>query len=244
LDAQRPYARDPSDWGDERDLLAVVRAVRPNVLVGTSTVPGAFTREIVEEMARHVPRPIILPLSNPTRLHEQTPANLLKWTGGKALVATGSPFDPVKGPWGANGQETTIRIAECNNSVVFPGIGLGCILSRARLLTDKMLVAAVQAVAAMSPALEDPAAPLVPDVDAVRDVSVRVAKGVIKAAVEEELATQEGIPSDDEALEEWIRVQMWEPKYRDLQRVDMDGAGRAARGGLKRAGTVDRMSGM
>ncbi|OAA47914.1 Malic enzyme, NAD-binding protein [Metarhizium rileyi] len=244
-DAQKPFAKDASDWArasGKTDLLSVVQAVHPNVLVGTSTVAGAFTREVVAEMARHTARPIILPLSNPTRLHEQTPEHLLQWTQGKALVATGSPFDPVKGPWGSSGQEVAIEVAECNNSVVFPGIALGCILSRSRLLTDKMLVAAVQAVAGMSPALRDPTAPLLPDVDdaVVRQVSLQVARGVIKAAVKEAVATEEGIPSDDERLEEWIRVQMWEPRYRDLQKVELEGAGRAARGELRKAGTVER----
>jgi malate dehydrogenase (oxaloacetate-decarboxylating) len=223
----------------------VVAAVKPNVLIGTSTVPGAFTRDIVTEMAKHARRPIIFPLSNPTRLHEQTPQNLLHWTRGQALVATGSPIDPVTGPWGQDGADVTVQVAECNNSVVFPGIGLGCILSRARLLTDKMLVAAVRAVARMSPALEDPAAALLPDVDAVREVSLRVARGVVRAAVEEGVATEQGIPSDgdEERLGRWIGVQMWEPRYRELEKVAMEGAGRAARGQMRKAGTVDRRSG-
>lgn len=241
-DAQKPFTKNAADWKDkETNLLSVIQSVHPNVLIGTSTVPGAFTQEIVTEMAKHVSRPVIFPLSNPTRLHEQTPQNLLQWTQGKALVATGSPFDPVKGPWGPNGEEVTIEVAECNNSVVFPGIGLGCILSRAKLLTDKMLVAAVQAVASLSPALKDDNAPLLPDVEAVRDVSLHVAMGVIKAAMEEDLATQEGIPSDDKQLEEWVKVQMWEPKYRELVKVDLEGAGRAAKGELRKAGTVDRV---
>jgi malate dehydrogenase (oxaloacetate-decarboxylating) len=160
-------------------------------------------------------------------------------------VATGSPFDPVTGPWGQDGADVTVQVAECNNSVVFPGIGLGCILSRARLLTDKMLVAAVRAVARMSPALEDPAAALLPDVDAVREVSLRVARGVVRAAVEEGVATEQGIPSDgdEERLGRWIGVQMWEPRYRELEKVAMEGAGRAARGQMRKAGTVDRRSG-
>lgn len=234
-----------------------MQAVRPNVLIGTSTVPGAFTEDIVRAMAAHCPRPIILPLSNPTRLHEAKPADLLAWTRGKALVATGSPFPPVTGPWGTTsnrdgdngkgqeqgqggGQDVTVEVAECNNSVVFPGIGLGCILSRASRLTDRMLVAAVRAVADMSPARDDATAPLLPDVQEVRAVSVRVACGVIRAAVEEGLATEQGIPRDDADLEEWVREQMWEPRYRPLRRVGMEGATRAARGELRKAGTVNR----
>ncbi|UNI23286.1 Malate dehydrogenase (oxaloacetate-decarboxylating) [Purpureocillium takamizusanense] len=278
--AQSRYAKDPAflghDASSSSSLLGVVQSVRPNVLVGTSTVPGAFTEDIVRAMAAHAPRPIILPLSNPTRLHEAKPADLLAWTRGRALVATGSPFPPVSGPWGGcrrrsgvvdggggggnsqkerggrdgggEGEQVTVEVAECNNSVVFPGIGLGCILSRASRLTDRMLVAAVRAVADMSPARADPTAPLLPDVREVRAVSVRVACGVIRAAVDEGLATEEGIPpaidseedGKEDRLEEWVREQMWEPRYRPLRRVGMEGATRAARGELRKAGTVNR----
>lgn len=171
-------------------------------------------------MHAHAPRPIILPLSNPTRLHEAKPADLLRWTDGKALVATGSPFEPVSGPWGQDGEEIQVEVAECNNSVVFPGIGLGCVLARARLVTDRMLVAAVEAVASLSPTLDSPTAPLLPNVVDVRRVSVRVARGVIQAAVKEDVATEEGIPSDEADLDEWIQAQMWDPVYRPLRRIE------------------------
>ncbi|KAF3060462.1 NAD-dependent malic enzyme [Trichoderma lentiforme] len=234
-DAQKTYVKDASEWSDNTTLLSVVKQVKPNILIGTSTVPGAFTEEIVKAMHENCPRPIIFPLSNPTRLHEAKPADLLKWTNGQALVATGSPFDPVTGPWGKDGSDITIEIAECNNSVVFPGIGLGCILSRAKLLTDRMLVAAVQGVAALSPTLKDPTATLLPDVEEVRPVSVQVAKSVIKAAVEEGVATEKNIPSDDGDLEEWIKEQMWNPEYRPLRLVKMEDATRAAKGELGKA---------
>ncbi|KAH8174596.1 malic enzyme, NAD binding domain-containing protein [Sarocladium implicatum] len=240
-DAQKPFLKDPSHFSDEStDLLSVVSSVHPNILIGTSTVPGAFTKEIVQAMYAHAPRPIILPLSNPTRLHEAKPHDLLHWTDGQALVATGSPFDPVKGPWGAGGREVEITVAECNNSVVFPGIGLGCVLSRASQLTDAMLVAAVGAVAAESPAMKDPRGALLPDVDVVRDVSVRVAREVVKKAVEEGVARVDGIPQWDEELETWIRKQMWEPKYRKFEKVEVGEATRLAKGEMGRAGTVDR----
>lgn len=240
-DAQKGYAKTASEWKDKDvDLLSVIKAVKPNVLVGTSTVPGAFTQDVVKAMAANNPRPIIFPLSNPTRLHEATPADILKWTDGKALVATGSPFDPVTGPWGKDGQDITIEVAECNNSVVFPGIGLGCVLSRASLLTDRMLVAAVEGVAALSPALEDSTAPLLPDVESVRDVSVRIARGVIQAAIKEGRAKQKNIPENESELEEWIREQMWNPVYRPLHFVEMEQATRAARGELRKAGSVHR----
>ncbi len=223
------------------DLLSVVKSIRPNVLVGTSTVPKAFTKEIVTAMAEHVERPLILPLSNPTRLHEAVPEDLLNWTDGRALVATGSPFGPVKGPWGADGAEVEFEIAECNNSVVFPGIGLGSVLCRADRVTDKMLVAAVKAVAELSPALRDDTEPLLPGVEIVRDVSVRVARNVILAAVDEGVATEEDIPEAVDDLDEWIREQMWHPDYRPLKLVRMEGASRAARGELRVVGSLSRV---
>jgi malate dehydrogenase (oxaloacetate-decarboxylating) len=206
--------------------------VKPNVLIGTSTKPKAFTEEIVKAMAESTDRPVILPLSNPTRLHEAVPEDLLKWTNGKALVATGSPFDPVKGPWGKDGKEIEINVAECNNSVVFPGIGLGSVLCRASKVTDKMLVAAVQGVADMSPALKDDTAPLVPGVENVRDVSIQIAREVILAAVEEGVATEKDIPTEKEDLDEWIREQMWDPVYRPLKRVEPKGANTEMKGSL------------
>lgn len=252
-EAQKAFLRDEpeytADAESHKDLVSVIKAARPNVLIGTSTVPGAFTESVIRAMHAHAPRPIVLPLSNPTRLHEARPQDILNWTDGKALVATGSPFPPVTGPWGKDGEkDVTIHVAECNNSVVFPGIGLGCVLSRARLLTDRMLVAAVRAVASLSPTRDNPNAPLLPDVTDVRRVSVRIAREVIRAGVEEGVATQEGIPpaadDDDEeklkVLEEWIKEQMWEPRYRPLRFVQEDVASRSARGELGKAGTVDQ----
>lgn len=239
-EAQKLFARSTEEWdGKSTDLLAVIKEVKPNVLIGTSTKPGSFTEEVIKEMASHVDRPIIMPLSNPTRLHEAVPKDILKWTEGRALVATGSPFEPVKGPWGKDGKEVTIKVAECNNSVVFPGIGLGSVLSRSKLVNDKMLVAAVEAVAEMSPALKDNTAPLLPGVDIVRDVSVNVASKVIRAAVKDDLATEKGIPENDEDLKGWIREQMWNPQYRQLKYVPKETASRQAKGQLKTVGTLE-----
>ncbi|KAK0657774.1 hypothetical protein B0T16DRAFT_402527 [Cercophora newfieldiana] len=239
--AQKPFVKPKEEWNcQQTDLLGVIQKVKPNVLIGTSTKPKAFTEQIVRAMASHVDRPIIMPLSNPTRLHEAVPADLLEWTSGKALVATGSPFKPVKGPWGEGGAEIEIEVAECNNSVVFPGIGLGAVLSRSSRVTDKMLVAATKGVAEMGPALKDQNAnaPLLPGVDVVRDVSVRVARKVIQAAREEGVTTEENIPSGDEELDEWIREQMWQPVYRKLKYVPAEGASREARGELRVVGSV------
>ncbi|RYC57986.1 hypothetical protein CHU98_g8223 [Xylaria longipes] len=199
---QKIFAKEASEWSNkDPSLLSVIKEVHPNVLIGTSTVPKSFTEEIIKEMAANTPRPVILPLSNPTRLHEAVPEDIL--------------------------------------SVVFPGIGLGAVLCRAKLLTDKMLVAAVRGVADLSPALKDDTAPLLPGVEEVRGVSVRVAREVIKAAVREGVATEEHIPDDDADLEEWIREQMWDPVYRPLKRVDTAGASRQAKAELKVVGSIE-----
>ncbi|KAF2434693.1 hypothetical protein EJ08DRAFT_668176 [Tothia fuscella] len=224
--AQAQYAREDDEWSGKghQNLLDVIKEVKPHVLIGTSTKPGAFTEEVVREMARHVERPTIFPLSNPTKLHEAVPEDLFKWTDGKVLCATGSPFDAVE----YNG--TKYEIAECNNSTIFPGIGLGCILSRARLLPTSLLVAATKALAAQSPALKDPKASLLPDVTEVREISVQIAKGVIRAAEKEGLNRETDIPQDDKEIEEWIREQMWDARYRELQKVDADSADAHAKG--------------
>lgn len=161
-------------------------------------------------MSRNVDRPIIFPLSNPTRLHEALPNDIYQWTDGRALVATGSPFLPVE----YNG--TKYEIAECNNSTCFPGIGLGAVLSRSRLVSKKMLVVAADALKAKSPALQNEKLPLLPDVEDVREISVDIAAAVIKCSVKEGLAQEEGIPSDEAELKEWIRAQMWNAEYRPL----------------------------
>lgn len=214
--AQKPYARPDDDWkdADNKSLLSIVKQAKPHVLIGTSTQAGAFTEEVVQEMSKHIDRPMIFPLSNPTKLHEAKPEDLFKWSDGKVLTATGSPFDPVEVEGGKKRE-----IAECNNSVVFPGIGLGTVLSRAKLITSAMLVEATKALAAQAPAMKDPDAALLPDVEDVREVSVKIAAAVIKQAIKEEVAQEEDIPEADEDLEEWIRVQMWKPEYRPLKKA-------------------------
>lgn len=213
--AQKSYARPWSEWEgkDTKSLPSIIGQVKPHVLIGTSTKPGSFTKEVVQEMCKHVERPLIFPLSNPTRLHEAKPQDIADWSKGKALVATGSPFPPVKF------DDRELEVAECNNSVCFPGIGLGSVLSRTKLVTGKMLLAAVRALADEAPALHDPDKGLVPDVEAARPVSVKIAMAVIRAAQEEGLAQAEGIPDSDEELQEWVEVQMWHPVYREYQYV-------------------------
>jgi malate dehydrogenase (oxaloacetate-decarboxylating) len=212
-DFQRPYARPVAELAGcarrEADggvgLDELVRRVRPTVLIGTSAVAGAFTEEVVREMARHVARPVILPLSNPTELAEATPADLLAWTEGRALVATGSPADPV------THDRVSHVIAQANNALLFPGLGLGVIVARARLVTDGMLAAAAAAVAGAVDA-SVPGAPLLPLLDAVRDVSMAVACAVVEAALAEEVAEAH---VDD--VERAVRGAMWEPAYRPVR---------------------------
>lgn len=213
--AQKPFARASPEWQgkDGKSLRSIIAEVKPHVLIGTSTKPGAFSQEVVEEMAKHVERPIIFPLSNPTKLHEAQPGDINKWTKGTALIATGSPFPPVE----YEGKK--YEVAECNNSVCFPGIGLGAVLSRSKLVTDKMLAEGVKALANQSPALKDPDKGLVPDVDQARPVSVKIAVAVIRAAEAEGLARTSDIPKADDDLEEWVKAQMWEPTYKEYEKV-------------------------
>jgi len=145
-DYHRPYARPASEVRDyERDseghigLLEAVRRIHPTILVGTSTVHGAFTEQVIREMHSHVQRPFILPMSNPTSLAEAEPADLLHWTDGQALIVTGSPFDPVKH------EGVNHHIGQANNALLYPGLGLGAIVARATRVTDGMLNAAAKA---------------------------------------------------------------------------------------------------
>jgi malate dehydrogenase (oxaloacetate-decarboxylating) len=182
-DFQRPYARTRAEvtaWtttvpGRPITLSELVGQVHPTVLIGASTQGGAFTENIVKDMAGHVDRPIILPLSNPTSMCEAVPADLLAWTDGRALVATGSPFPPVT----HNGQE--YRIPQSNNALIFPGLGLGVTVARATRITDNMINAASTAVAKLANPTT-PGAPLLPLMDDLRTVAATVATAVATAA--------------------------------------------------------------
>ncbi len=204
-DAQRVYARDDASDLTAAGLADVVRAVRPTALIGLSTASGAFSEEIVREMAAHVERPIILPLSNPTARAEADPSDLMRWTEGRVLMATGSPFPAVEY------EGTPVRVAQSNNVYVFPGVGLGVVAAQAARVTDGMLHAAARAVGALSPALDDPHAPLLPPISALRDVAQHVALAVACAAVEDGVAPQR----DEDDLRERIARAHWSPEYAD-----------------------------
>jgi malate dehydrogenase (oxaloacetate-decarboxylating) len=215
-DFQTRYARPASetkDWAHDADrdgvtLAEVVDRIHPTILIGTSGRGGAFTEQIVRTMAEHTDRPLILPMSNPTDLAEATPQDLLAWTGGRALIATGSPFDPVEH------DGTVYQIAQANNALVFPGLGLGAIVARATRVTEAMLAAAAAAVAARVDT-DTPGAPILPPVPELRETSVAVAVAVARAAGEGGVAGAE-VGEDIEAR---VRGAMWEAVYPDIVAV-------------------------
>ncbi len=188
---------------DRVDLLEVVRAVRPTVLVGLSTVGGAFTEPLVREMARATDRPLILALSNPTSRSEAAPKDLLEWTDGRALIATGSPFAPVR--FG----DRTFAVTQCNNAYVFPSVGLGVMVARARRVTEAMFLAAARRLAQLSPASADPSAPLLPPLPDVRRVAIEVALAVAEEAERSGLAPR----TDPERRRERVAGAQWSPHY-------------------------------
>lgn len=210
-DFQRPYARDAAELANWKitnprrtDLGDIVRNVHPTILIGTSAQHGSFTEEIIRDMASHVDRPIIMPLSNPTPKAEAVPAALIAWTDGAALIATGSPFGPV------DYEGVTYDIAQANNAFVFPGIGLGVAVCRARRVTDGMIAAAAQAVASL-PQVSQRGASLLPAVNDLRRVSAVVAIAVAQAASEEGVAEIEL----DNPVQQVFEA-MWQPAYPEL----------------------------
>ncbi|MET9174016.1 NAD-dependent malic enzyme [Streptomyces misionensis] len=208
-DFQQPYARDPdevADWARDDgaiSLLETVRRVEPTILLGTSTVHGAFTREVVQAMSEGTERPIVFPLSNPTSRIEAMPADVIAWSGGKALVAAGIPVPPVEY------DGTTYQIGQANNALLYPGLGLGTIVSGASQVTSGMLLAAAQAVADQV----DPSGPggsLLPPVENLRESSAVTATAVAKAALDDGVATSK--PAD---VSKAVREAMWQPVYTD-----------------------------
>jgi len=188
----------------------VVRHAKPTILIGVSGQPKLFTEDIVRSMASKTERPIIFPLSNPTSRIEAHPSDLLAWTDGRALIATGSPFSPV-----AYGGQSHL-IAQCNNSYIFPGMGLGILASRARRVSDDMFMAASEALAACSPAIKDSADPLLAPLSAICDVSKEIAFSVARQAQKEELAEQ----TSAEELRARIDAEFWMPTYRSIVAAD------------------------
>jgi malate dehydrogenase (oxaloacetate-decarboxylating) len=194
---------------EDISILDVVRNARITVLAGVSAQPGAFTEEIVREMARHAQRPVIFPLSNPTSQSEATPADLLRWTEGRALVGTGSPFAPVE----VDGR--MVRISQINNSYIFPGLALGILVSRATRVTDDMIMSAAKTLASLSPTCQDKNAPLLPPVRDSRKIALVVAEAVARQAIAEGVAAIESPTT----LSQQLRAYVWEPVYVPYQRI-------------------------
>lgn len=214
LKFQMPYVRKGEgvkDWERNGDgiipLLEVVKRVKPTILIGTSGQAGAFTEEIIKEMAKHVEHPIIMPMSNPTHLAEAVPENLINWTEGKALIATGSPFDNVE----YNG--VSYEIGQSNNAFVFPGLGLGAIVAKAQVISKGMFAAAANAVAEMCETSE-PGSSLLPPIEKLHDVSIYVAVQVAKAAQEEGIAR-----ADITDVPQAVVDAVWQPEYKEIKSV-------------------------
>jgi malate dehydrogenase (oxaloacetate-decarboxylating) len=191
------------------NLLDAVSNTRPTVLIGVSGQAGLFTKAVVEAMQVNCERPLILPLSNPTSQAEAQPVDILRWTSGKAMVATGSPFPPV------DMGDQTFEIAQCNNSYIFPGIGLGVITAKAARITDNMMMMASKALADASPIAQTGVGALLPPLDSIRDVSKVIAKTVILQAIADGVA----LPIPYELIDENIEKNFWQPEYREYRRT-------------------------
>ncbi len=201
---QRPFAKKRSDFANAdklTDLLEVVKTVKPTILVGTSTQPGTFTKEVVEAMCENTERPVIFPLSNPTKLAEATAKDLIEWSNGKAFVATGIPSDDIE----YNG--VNYVIGQANNALIYPGLGLGMLASEASLLTDEMIGAAAHALSGIVD-ITKPGAPVLPPFKYVAEVSLKVATAVAKKAQEQGLAR-----ASEQDMEKAVRDFRWTPKY-------------------------------
>lgn len=201
---QRPFAKKRSDFANAdklTDLLEVVKTVKPTILVGTSTQPSTFTKEVVEAMCENTKRPVIFPLSNPTKLAEATAKDLIEWSNGKAFVATGIPSDDIE----YNG--VNYVIGQANNALIYPGLGLGMLASEASLLTDEMIGAAAHALSGIVD-ITKPGAPVLPPFKYVAEVSLKVATAVAKKAQEQGLAR-----AAEQDMEKAVRDFRWIPKY-------------------------------
>jgi malate dehydrogenase (oxaloacetate-decarboxylating) len=212
---QMPYARKDQEvqsWRQkpnaEITLLDVVRNAKPTVLIGVSGQPGAFTEPAVREMARHTARPVIFPLSNPTSRSEATAQNLMDWTEGRALIGTGSPFEPVT----VGGKK--VPITQTNNSYIFPGLALGILASKAKRVTDTMIKAAAQELINHLPTLKDKQASLLPPITEARPLGRLIARAVGKQAIRDGQAQV----SDEAALDRELQANIWEPVYVPYER--------------------------
>jgi len=207
---QKPFARsekDLSKWKPSTKsiitLFDVVKEVRPTVLIGVSAQGGAFTEEVITEMARYVERPIIFPLSNPTSKCEAHPADLLQWTKGKAIIATGSPFEEV------SYEGKKISIAQCNNVYIFPGVGLGVIACKSKAVSETMFYKAAEILSSYSPMLHAPQGTLFPSLEKLPSISREIALAVVKVAQDEGLSPK----TDEKSRKKMVDAALWHPSY-------------------------------
>lgn len=202
--AQKPFAKKRADFegkGDMTNLLEVIKTVKPTILVGTSTNPGAFTKEVVEAMCENTERPVIFPISNPTKKLEATAQQVIEWSDGKAFVATGVPSGTI------SYKGVDYEIGQANNALIYPGLGLGMLASEAKLLTDEMIGAAAHSLSGIVNSGQ-PGAPVLPPFQYVADVSIKVAEAVAKKAQEQGLAQ-----AKETDMTKAVRDLKWYPKY-------------------------------
>ncbi|HBA7008748.1 TPA: oxaloacetate-decarboxylating malate dehydrogenase, partial [Escherichia coli] len=209
-DFQSSLAVSP-EWLDfeprDCDLQALIARIKPSVLIGVSGVPGLFTEQAIRQMYAHCSNPVIFPLSNPTSRTEAVPEDLIKWTEGNAIVATGSPFPPV------NYSGKQITVSQCNNSYIFPGIGLGVLISGATRVTQKMFLASAKALASF----ERKNGGLLPEISQIREVSRSIAMAVAIAASNDHVAPSQTRPE----LVEKLETTFWNPEYSDYHRISL-----------------------
>jgi malate dehydrogenase (oxaloacetate-decarboxylating) len=217
-EAQQPYARaakETASWGLEdkhyASLTDTVRNVKPTILIGCSAQPGAFSQDIIETMAKHCKRPIIFPLSNPDEKCEAQPADILKWSQGTALIATGTAFPPIEY------HNRMVQIAQCNNALVFPGIGLGILAVNANRLTKDMILAASETLCKFAPSHKDSYQPLLPSLDNAQTVAKEIAIAVAESAIKSNHAQK----NQKKDLRELIEQLFWEPRYLPFRKMKL-----------------------
>ncbi|CDZ78185.1 putative NAD-dependent malic enzyme 2 [Legionella massiliensis] len=217
-EAQKPYARPSQEiasWSTHNRLPSLtdtVRQIKPTILIGCSAQPGAFSQDIIEIMSSTCERPIIFPLSNPDEKCEAQPKDILAWSQGKALIATGTAFPDVEY------QSRLLEIAQCNNALVFPGIGLGILAVQASRLSKRMIWAAAKILAEYSPSKKDSYLPLLPALEQAQIVAKHIAVAVARAAIDEGLAQQ----NQQADLEKLIQDRFWEPRYLPFKKLEKD----------------------
>lgn len=197
--------------GDYASLLEVVQEAKPDILIGVSGVAGLFTEEVIKTMKKHCKLPIIFPLSNPVRQVEATPEQVIHWTDGEVIVATGSPFDPIEH------KGKIYNVAQCNNSYIFPGIGLGVVSANINRITEEMLMVASETLAKASPLANTGMGELLPPLTEIADLSKKIAFAIAKVAFEQDLALE----ISDEMLIEKIEQNFWQPAYREYRRISI-----------------------